>query len=121
MSDDRLKQKLEHLAKKMHEELVEIERAIAPSAALHLSGDQAVPSARQRRREGATPLRKEKRPRDHSERLKRHAGSARTRNAGPTVRTCFGHWITWLPCVLMGVAEEIRIRENMETSALSVT
>ena len=56
MSDDRLKQKLEHLAKKVHEELVEIERAIAPSAALQLSGDQAVPSARQRRREGATPL-----------------------------------------------------------------
>ena len=30
------------------------------------------------------------------------------------------HWITWLPCVLMGVAEEIRIRENMETAASSV-
>ena len=130
MSDDRLKQKLEHLAKKVHEELVEIERAMAPSAALQLSGDQAVPSARQRRREGATPPRKEKRPRDHSKRLKRHAGIARTRNAGPTVRTCFGHmklkvvtehWITWLPCVRMGEAEEIRFRENMETSALSVT
>ena len=76
VSDDRLKQKIEHLAKKVHEELVEIERAIAPSVALQLSGDQAVPSARQRRRERATPSRKEKRPRDHSKRLKRHAGKA---------------------------------------------
>ena len=62
MSDDRLKQKLEHLAKKVHEELVGIERAIAPSAALQLSGDQAAPSARQRRREGATPPRKGETP-----------------------------------------------------------
>ena len=90
VSDDRLKQKIEHLAIKVQEELVEIERAIATSAALQLSGDQAAPSARQRRRERATPPRKEKRPRDHSKRLKRHAGIARTRNAGPTVRTCFG-------------------------------
>ena len=55
VSDDRLKQKIEHLAIKVQEELVEIERAIATSTALQLSGDQAARSARQRRRERATP------------------------------------------------------------------